>query len=142
MPDVRIVTRDSTTGVLSIGIPRPPQYIKGIELLVQIVTIELLSSPGRDINNPTYGGNLRSLIGSSIGYDDEAEIYAEIKMMVQTAEKNIRQMQQATSRSSNEKLSRLDLIDVVPDEENLQLEIIIRIISMDQQETEAIVGLK
>lgn len=142
MADVKVVTRNAETGVLEIGIPTPPQFVSGIDLLVQIVTIEFLASPGRDINEPDSGGNIRSLIGAPVAFDDEAEIYAEIKLMVQNSERNIKRLQQASSRPSNEKLSRLDLIDVVPDETNLSLEVIMRIVSMDQQDTEAIVGLK
>lgn len=142
MSDVKIVSRDPVTGVLSIGISRPPQFVSGIDLLVQIVTIELLHSPGRDITDPETGANLRSLIGANIAFDDEAEIFAEIKLMVQTAENNIKALQTSSSRPANEQLGRLELIDVVPDEENLQLEIIIRVISLDQQSTDAVVGLK
>lgn len=142
MSDVKIVSRDPVTGVLSIGISRPPQFVSGINLLVQIVTIELLHSPGRDITNPETGANLRSLIGANIAFDDEAEIFAEIKLMVQTAENNIKTLQASSSRPANEQLARLELMDVVPDEENLQLEIIIRVTSLDQQSTDAVVGLK
>ena len=140
--DIKVVQKDPVTDTLSIGIPRPPQYISGIDLLVQIIVIELLSSPGRDILNPGGGGNLRSLIGANVNFDDESEIFAEIAMMVSATERNIKQFQEAYGRPANEKLARLDLVDLVPDEENLQLEVILRATSMDQQTAEAIVGLK
>lgn len=142
MSDIRIVSRDPDTGVLSIGISRPPQYVSGIDLVVQAVVLDLLASTGRDIVEPQAGGNLRSLIGSSVEFDDEAEIYAEIRLMVTNTERNIIQLQNTSSRPANEKLARLDLIDVVPDEQNSQVEIILRIVTLDQQDTEAIVGLK
>ena len=63
-------------------------------------------------------------------------------MMVSATERNIKQFQEAYGRPANEKLARLDLVDLVPDEENLQLEVILRATSMDQQTAEAIVGLK
>ena len=140
--DVKIVTKDPNTGVLSIGMSRPPQFVSGIDLLVQIVVIELLTSPGRDILDPLSGGNLRSLVGSNIAYDDEAEVFAEVRIMITSAERNIKRKQRTTQRPANEKLSSLDLIDIVPDEENLQLEVILRVVSLDQQDTEAIVGLQ
>lgn len=142
MSDVRVVQRAPITGVLSIGFSRPPQYVSGIEKLVQIVTIELLTSPGRDINDPDAGGNLRSLIGANVSFDEEAEVFAEIRLMIKAAESNIKQRQQNTNRPSSEQLSRLDIIDVVPDEENAQLEVMLRVVSLDQQDTQAIVGLK
>lgn len=140
--DVRIVTRDPVTGILAVGIPRPPQYISGIDLLVQIVVIELLTSPGRDINDPESGGNLRSLIGANVAFDDEAEVFAEVRIMISATEQNIKRKQRNVQRPASEKLSRLDLIDIVPDEENSQLEVILRIVSLDQQDTQAIVGLQ
>lgn len=142
MADVKIVQRDSVTGVLTVGITRPPEFISGIDLLVQSVVIELLHSPGRDINDPQSGANLRSLIGANVSFDDEAEIFAEIKLMVSAAEKNMRAAQASSNRPANEQLGKLELMDVVPDEENLQLEVIIRVTSLDQQSTDAIVGLK
>jgi hypothetical protein len=142
MSDVKIISKDPITGVLSIGISRPPRFVSGIDLLVQIVTIELLHSPGRDVLEPDTGANLRSLIGSNIAFDDEAEIFAEIKLMVQAAENNIKKTQASSSRPANEQLAKLELMDVVPDEESLQLEIIIRVTSLDQQSTDAVVGLK
>lgn len=140
MPDIKVVTRNEITGVLEIGISRPPQYISGIDLLVQIVVLELLHSPGRSIIDPESGGNLRSLIGSN--FDDEGEIYADVKMMINTVEKNIRAAQESTNRPSNEKLAKLVLMDIVPDEEQALLEIMLRVVSMDQQTSDAIVGLK
>lgn len=140
--DVKVVRRDRNTGVLSIGFGRPPEYISGIDKLVQVVTIELLTSPGRDINDPSSGGNLRSLIGSNVAFDDEGEVFAEIRIMVSAAEANIIRKQRNAQRPANEKLARLELIDIVPDEQNAQLEVILRVVSLDQQDTEAIVGLR
>jgi phage baseplate assembly protein W len=140
--DIKVVTRDAATGVLSIGIPRPPQFVSGIDLLVQVVVIELMTSPGRDIIDPASGGNIRSLIGANVAFDDEGEIFAEVKMMVSTAEANIKRKQASVARPANEKLGRLELVDLVPDEVNAQLEVILRVVSLDQQDTEAIVGLQ
>ena len=140
--DVKVVTRDPATGVLKVGISRPPQYVEGIDLLVQIVVIELLTSPGRNIVKPADGSNLRSLIGANVSFDDEGEVFTEVKMMISAAEKSIKRNQRGVQRPANEKLSRIELVDIVPDEENLQLEIILRVISLDQQTSEAIVGLQ
>lgn len=142
MSDIKIVYRDENTGVLTIGIPRPPEYVEGIEKLVQIVVIELLTSSGRDIIDPNDGGNLRSLIGTNINYDDESEIFTEIKMLVSLAETNIKKRQVSVARKSNEQLASLTLTDVVPNEDQGLLEIFIRVQSMDQQSTQAIVGLR
>jgi len=140
--DVQLVKRDPITGVLTIGMSRPPSYVSGINFLVQIVVLEILSSPGRDINDPGGGANLRSLVGANVAFDDESEVFAEVKMIIKTAETNIKERQNNANRPSNEQLAKLELLDIVPDEENLQLEIILRIVSMDQQDTQAIVGLK
>jgi hypothetical protein len=140
--DIQLVKRDPLTGVLTVGISRPPAYVFGINLLVQIVVLELMSSPGRDINDPGAGSSLRSLIGANVAFDDESEVFAEVKMIVKTAETNIKNRQNTSNRPSSEQLAKLELLDIVPDEENLQLEIILRIVSMDQQDTQAIVGLK
>lgn len=140
--NIKVIQKDEATGVLSIGMSRPPQYVSGIDLLVQIVVMEFLSSPGRDILNPGGGGNVRSLLGTNVNFEDEAEIFTEISMMVSATESNIKTIQEAYNRPANEKLARLEMVDIVPDDETMQLEIILRVVSMDQQSTEAIVGLK
>lgn len=140
--DIKVVNKDPNTGVLTIGMSDPPQYVSGIDLLVQIVTIELLTTPGRSITNPSSGGNLKSLVGSNVAFDDIGEIFAEVRMMVTAAEKNIMDQQVNSRRPANEKLARLDLVDLVPDEESMQLEVILNIVSLDQQSTQAAVGVK
>lgn len=142
MADVRVVSQNRVTGVYSFGMSRPPQFVEGIDLLAQIIVIELMTTPGRNIVDPSAGGNLQSLIGSNVDFDEEAEIFTEIQMMVRAAEENIKDRQANSNRPANEKLGSLQLLDVVPDEDQAQLEIIIKIVSLDQQETEAIVGLK
>jgi len=140
--DIKVVHKDPNTGVLSIGIADPPEFVSGIDKLVQIVAIELMTSPGRNISNPSAGGNIRSLVGSNVAFDDIGEIFAEIRMMVSSSEKNIVDFQGNGNRPSSEKLARLELLDIVPDEENMQLEIIIQIISMDQQTAQAVIGVR
>jgi len=140
--DIKVVYKDPETGVLRIGIADPPEFVSGIDKLVQIVAIELMTSPGRNISNPSSGGNVRSLVGSNIAFDDVGEIFAEIRMMVSSSEKNIIDFQGGGNRPSSEKIARLELLDIIPDEENMQLEIVIQIISMDQQTAQAIIGVK
>lgn len=142
MADVQVVKQDPITGVYSFGMSRPPKFVEGVSKLVQIVVIELMTTPGRNVLDPSAGGNLQSLIGSNVTFDDEAEIFTEIQMMIRTAESNIKERQVNSNRPSNERLSALYLLDVVPDEENASLEIIVKIVSEDQQDAEAIVGLK
>ncbi len=142
MSDIKIVYRNKVTGILTIGMPRHAEFVTGVSKLVQIVVLELLTSPGRDIIDPNDGGNLRSLIGSNINYDDESEVFTEIKMLIFTAEENIKKRQISASRPANEQLASLTLLDVVPNEDEALLEISIQVTSLDQQQKQAIVGLR
>ena len=112
--DLKIISADET-GVIRVGLQRPAVKIQGIEKLVQIVALELLRNGGRNIADPTAGTGLRGRIGTNI--EDEAEFFADIRLMVSNGETNIKERQIGTTRGPDERLAQLALIDIVPNTE-------------------------
>lgn len=141
MPDLKITKRDPVTGRLTLGISRPPEQIEGIDLLVQIVAVLLLTNGGRSITTPDRSGGFRSLIGSNYIVDDASELFADVRMILNRVEQTVKEEQAAVRRPPSESLHSLHLIDIVPDEENLEIEVIVSVINVERQQAQVLVGV-
>lgn len=139
MPDIKVLVRDPTTGRLSIGLSRPPTLASGIDLLVQIVALLFLNNGGRSIVTPGRAGGLRSLLGSNINPDDPAELFADVRLIVSRVEQLIKEEQVRTRRPPSERLANLQLIDIVPDPDNPEFEIVVMVVNEEQQQSQAVV---
>jgi len=139
MPDLKLLERDEATGRLRPALTRPPETVEGIDLLVQIVALTYLTNPGRSIVFPNRGAGLRSFIGSSFDLTDPSELFADLRLITSQVEQVIKQEQQNTSRPPSERLARLQLIDLIPIEDQLEIDMIVQIIAEDQQQTRATV---
>ena len=98
MPDLKVLIRDPATGRLRLGLPRPPQYVSGIDKLVQIVALLFMENGGRSITTPGRAGGLRSLLGSNINPDDPAELMADVRLITSRVEQQIKEEQVRTRR--------------------------------------------
>lgn len=139
MPDLKILTLDATTGRLVLGIPRPPQTVSGIDLLVQIVVVLFLNNGGRSIFNPGRAGGLRSFIGLNFDPDDPAELFADLRLMTSHVEQMIKEEQAATNRNASERLLTLQVLDIIPDDVNPEIELIVQVVNEEQQTQRAVV---
>jgi hypothetical protein len=107
--------------------------VQGIDLLVQIVALLFLNNGNRSIFAPGRAGGLRSFIGVNYDIDDPSELFADLRLVASQVEQTIKQEQESTSRPSSERLLSLQLIDIVPDDSNLEVEIIVQVINEEQQ---------
>ena len=112
MATLKILVADPASGALSLGLTSPPQYVSGIDLLVQIVALELLNNGGRAIMDPNKSGGLRSLLGSNIDPNDPSEIFADVSLIVSRVATQIKASQTSTGRLPSERLSDLQLVDI------------------------------
>jgi len=139
MPDLKVLTLDSITGRLVLGIPRPPQQVAGIDLLVQIVTLLFLNNGGRSIAEPGRAGGLRNFIGLNFDPEDPSELFADLRLMTSRVEQMIREEQERTNRPASERLLSLSLLDIVPDPVLPEIEIIVQVRNQEQQTSQAVV---
>ena len=139
MPDIKILNRDVLTGRLSVGLTVPPEYVEGIDLLVQIVALTYLNNGGRSIVTPDRAGGLREFIGSNINPDDPSELFADLRLITSQIEQLIKQEQVLTARPPSERLLRLQLIDIIPNEDDLSVEVIVAVVNEEQQQAQAVV---
>lgn len=139
MADLKILTRDPATGRLRPGLPSPPESIDGIDLLVQNVALLFLNNGGRSIVFPDRVGGLREFIGSSFDPEDVSEIFADVRLMTSHVEQRIKEEQVSTSRPPSEKLLMLQLIDIIPDADQPEIEIIVAVVNEEQQTAQAVV---
>lgn len=111
---------------------QPQQKVEGIDLLVQIVAMELLRNPGRNINDPTAGAGLRQTIGQNIN-GNEQDFFADMQMRCSQAAANIVSRQTQAVRPPDARLATLRLLDIVSNAADSQLEIVLEIISEADQ---------
>ena len=138
--DLKILSRDPSTGALTLGLPRPPEYVSGIDKLVQIVALELLNNGGRSIFSPGSGGGLRALLGINTDYDDPSELFSDVRVAVSQVEQNIRTAQVTTTRPPSERLAQLQIVDIVPDESSLAVQVFLGVVNEEQSLAQAVVA--
>lgn len=125
--DLKCITADAN-GIVSFGLAVPQQKVQGIDLLVQLVALELMRNPGRNVNDPTDGAGFRQTIGQNITTNDQ-EFFADMQMRCTQAAANIITRQQNTVRPPDARLASLRLLDIVSNEQDSQLSIVLEIIS-------------
>ena len=139
MSDLKILYADPSTGRLVPRLQSPPELISGIDLLVQIVVLLYLTNGGRSIVSPGRVGGLREFIGANIDPDDPSELFADIQVMTSQIEQRIKEEQIQTNRPPAERLVAIQLIDIVPDDDQPEIEIIVFVVNEEQQTAQAVV---
>jgi len=139
MPDLKLIAKDPVTGRLRPGLPVPPEEVEGIDLLVQNVALLYLTNGGRSITFPGRVGGLREFIGANFDPSDPSELFADMQVMTSQIEQRIKEEQVNTARPPSERLLGLQLIDIVPDDEQPEIEVIVSVVNEEQQTAQAIV---
>lgn len=114
MPDIQLMKRDPSTGVLTMGMGRSPKIITGIDLLAQVVALSILKNPGRDVIDPEEGSGLRDAIGQyNLSSPDELKLL--VLQRIKQVEKDILSRQAETPSDPSEKLKKLTVVDIAVD---------------------------
>lgn len=108
--DFKIVNFDPSSGVASLGIPDVTKKISGFDKLVQIVVLELLRNPGRNVLNPMEGSGLRDSIGK-FGFIDQSEVRTFVIQRIDQVKTNIISIQ--TEENVPDMSERLRNIEIV-----------------------------
>lgn len=139
MADIKILKRDEATGNLVLGMPRPPQLVEGIDLLVQTVVILYLNNGRRSIFSPGRSGGLRAFLGSNIDPEDPSELFADLRLITSLIEQQIKEEQVRTTRPPSERLLALKVVDLISSNENTEINIHVQVINEEQKTEQAVV---
>ena len=137
--DLKVISADAN-GVVSFQLARPQQKVEGIDLLVQIVALELMRNPGRNVNDPTAGAGFRQLIGQNIQTSDQ-EFFADMQMRCTQASANIIARQSQTVRPPDARLASLRLLDMVTLGSTSEMQIVLEVISEADETKRAVLPM-
>jgi hypothetical protein len=98
-------------GSVSLGIGAVPTFIKGIELLAQMVIIAYLENPGQDVDYPSEGSGVRTLIGQ-FDVVNEKDLKVEFLNRTTKIEQEIVARQAKLDIKSDEKLKKINIVSL------------------------------
>ena len=110
MSDIQIIKIDPDTGLATVEMSSTPKKLVGLAKLIQIVVLEFLKNPGRDVFNPEEGSGLRADIGQ-YNFIDGNEIRLRAVQRATFVEKFILD-NQPVGGDPTEKLKKLMILDV------------------------------
>ena len=115
MSDLSLIRTDPVTGVVSLAMGQTARAVTGIDLLVQLVALSFLRNPGRDVLDPDEGSGLRAAIGQH-NISDSEELRLLVVQRTRSVEREILSRQTTSVTSPEERLSKLNVLDVASDE--------------------------
>lgn len=124
MNDLTCIYIDPITSKASLRLASKP--VTGINKLIQLVILTLMTSPGSDLLDNKDGAGMLDLPSMNIDPNDLSELYAEVSRKVSLAQAEILKYQIGMDVSAEEKLKSISIISlevVDSDEVALQLRI-------------------
>lgn len=106
-----------------------PLAAKGLDKLIQIVTMALLSSPGRDIFNPKGGAGLIDILPKGANQSTEEGVLSDVSISLMRVEDEIKAAQNEEEEDPRARLASLLLISVQFDLPNAKWEVAVRLTS-------------
>ena len=111
MSDISLFTVDPKTRKVSFALK--PKLIYGMEKLIQIILINLFTSPdGRDVLDPAIGGGIMDLIGDNIDIDNKSAVFAVVAEKIKKTEREIISSQIGVNCPNTEKLREIQIVDI------------------------------
>jgi phage baseplate assembly protein W len=89
-----------------------PEFISGIELLLQNVIINLFTTQGSNRFNNNLGGGIYDIIGKGYTVGQEDSVKAEFALAFSTVEAQIKSEQEGMNLLPEEKLENIDLLSL------------------------------
>lgn len=125
--DFAITLTDPVTNIVSIGIPRVPKILTGLAKLVQIVSLDFLRNPGRDVINPNSGAGFRAMIGQYNYSFGGKEVTGQVIRVVKQRQAAILAAQATAPGDPTEMLSTITVEDMAFDEGSSNLVVRVKI---------------
>ena len=113
-----------------------PLSVTGVDKLIQIVTMELLSSPGRDIFNLSGGAGLREVLPTGAQQKTETGVLSDLSIAIMRIEENIKARQNEEEIDPKARLASLILLDVQFDQPNATWNVTVRLTSESGAESD------
>lgn len=104
-----------------------PLAATGLDKLIQLVTMSLLSSPGRDIFNPRGGAGLREILPKGANQTTEDGVLSDVSISLMRVEDEIKSAQNEEEEDPNARLASLALVSVQFDLPNSKWEVVVRL---------------
>ena len=101
----------------------------GIDRLSQMVVMGLLTTPGSDIFDPTFGGGILRIFGEGVDLKDRTATTGMVSVAVDKVAKDIIERQRNRSLAPEDKLVGIRLNSVAVDPQSLRLQAEIEVIS-------------
>jgi len=107
-----------------------PREARGIDLLVQIVVKLIKTTPGRDIYSPSIGMGLKGLLPPVPALIEDQAARSEVAKDLLKISEEIKVGQDDQNLKAEEKLERLDLLDVTFDKVQGLWDIRVQVVSV------------
>ena len=125
MADIKVIEVDPVTYKVSIKFSS--RLVEGMDLLVQLVILRLLTTPGSDLFDEAIGGGFSEMIGMNHDPSDLSEVYSEVARKVSKAQQELISEQVGLDLLAEEKLLQITIVSLTPgaeiDEVNIRLRI-------------------
>lgn len=119
--DLNIVSIDPDTRIVSFKMNFVPRKTRGVEGLLQLVAKTLLTTPGKDIWSPEYGGGLMSYQANGVNSGRMNMVKADILSIVKKTEEQIKKEQSSIQLDDDERLRSLQVLSIDFDRKSLAI---------------------
>lgn len=130
--DLGLIRLDRTTGEVTFEIGDNPPLVTGMNKLVQVVLITMITTSGSD-KFEDWGGGLLSILGRPMNPVNPAGIKSDVTVVVNATQEQILAEQVDPNLPTDERLRRIDLVDVIINADLLEVEVLIRIVNEDEE---------
>lgn len=128
--DIAVTSTRNSDSEIFFSIGLNPPILTGVNKLAQLVLITLLTDPGTDKFDTESGGGMISLLGTPVDPDNLSDIKARVTVVINDTQTQILSEQEELNIPSDERLNRIDLLDVRLNS-SLELEVDISIVNDD-----------
>lgn len=112
MSDINIIAINPRTRRVSFAFQIVPKKTRGIETLLQLAAKTILTTPGKDVFAPEYGGGLLAYAGRNLNINEIARISADMAYIVRKSEQQIILEQSGNEFPIQDRLRSLTLLSV------------------------------
>jgi hypothetical protein len=135
--DIKVLSRDAVTGRLTFLLSSMP--VTGMDLLVQIVVLSLLNTPGQDVLTPNDGGGIPEMIGLNIDATDSTEVIAEVSRRTKKTQTEVINAQAGLNILDEERLKAINVVGIKQGDAIDEVLVVIRIINAAGRITDIVV---
>ena len=123
MSDINITAVHPTTRRVTFAFQIVPKKTNAMETLLQLCAKTVLTTPGKDLFSPQYGGGLLSYAGRNLNINELPRIQADMAYIIRKSEEQIILEQTGNFLSLDERLRSLTLLSITYLEEEGALDV-------------------